>query len=80
MKRAKFLQKLLRQIESLQERKEGGEKLDESQMRKLGRLDEVVGEIEELLDVNLDSSDEEDENGKDEKSEEDEKQTLPVKR
>jgi len=92
MKRAKFLQKLLRQIESLQERKEGGEKLDEAQMRKLGRLDEVVGEIEELLDVNLDSSDEEDESeendgsGEDEESEdedeseEDEKQTLPVKR
>ena len=60
MKRVKFLQKLLRQIESLKERQEGGEVLDEAQRKKVGRLDEVVAEIEELLDVNLDSSDEED--------------------
>lgn len=92
MKRVKFLQKLLRQIESLQERSEGGERLDEAQLRKVGRLDEVVGEIEELLDVNLSSSDEEeeveqdgseeeDEESEDEdESEEDEKHALPVKR
>ena len=60
MKRVKFLQKLLRQIENLKERQESGEVLDEAQRIKLGRLDEVVAEIEELLDVNLDSSDEED--------------------
>ncbi|KAL7497419.1 hypothetical protein ACHAWT_007089 [Skeletonema menzelii] len=91
MKRVKFLQKLLRQIESLQERKEGGEVLDEAQMKKVGRMDEVVKEIEELLDVNLDSTDEDDganesEDGEDEsenesedENEEDGKQ-LPVKR
>ncbi len=91
MKRVKFLQKLLRQIESLVERREGGERLDEAQERKVGRLDEVVAEIEELLDVNLSSSDEEDEDrdgsgeedeeSEDEdESEEDEKQAVPVKR
>lgn len=59
VKRARFLQKLLRQIEALKERKEAGEQLDTAQLQKLGRRDEVVAEIEELLDVNLDSSDEE---------------------
>lgn len=88
MKRVRFLQKLLRQIESLKERSEGGESLDEAQRRKVGRLEEVVEEIEELLDVNLDSSDEEEEADDDkeesedeeEESEEEEKQSLPVKR
>ena len=88
MKRVRFLQKLLRQIESLKERQEGGEVLDEAQMRKVGRLEEVVEEIEELMDVNLDSSDEEEEEADDDKeksedeeeSEEEEKQSLPVKR
>ena len=60
-KRARYLQKLLRQIESLQERKEAGEKLDEAQLQKLGRMDEVVAEIEELFGVNLDSSEDEEE-------------------
>eukprot|EP00984_Skeletonema_dohrnii_P013373 scaffold5533_cov111-Skeletonema_dohrnii-CCMP3373.AAC.3 len=90
MKRVRFLQKLLRQIESLKERQEGGEVLDEAQRRKVGRLEEVVQEIEELLDVNLDSSDEEEEVEADdddkeesedeEESEEEEQQSLPVKR
>ena len=86
MKRVRFLQKLLRQIESLKERSEGGYDLDEAQMRKVGRLEEVVEEIEELLDVNLDSSDEEEEaddkeeSEDEEESEEEEKQSLPVKR
>ena len=65
--------------------------LDEAQMKKVGRMDEVVKEIEELLDVNLDSTDEDDganesEDGEDEsenesedENEEDGKQ-LPVKR
>jgi len=69
-KRVRFLQKLLRQIEALKERKEGGEKLDEAQMMKLGRMDEVVAEIEELLDVNLDSSDDEEEGDNDDEEEE----------
>mmetsp|Transcript_21473 Transcript_21473/g.36631 ORF Transcript_21473/g.36631 Transcript_21473/m.36631 type:complete len:153 (+) Transcript_21473:47-505(+) len=86
MKRVRFLQKLLRQIESLKERSEGGEVLDEAQLKKVGRLEEVVEEIEELLDVNLDSSDEEEDNDDkeesedEEESEEEEKQSLPVKR
>mmetsp|Transcript_36832 Transcript_36832/g.75087 ORF Transcript_36832/g.75087 Transcript_36832/m.75087 type:complete len:154 (+) Transcript_36832:99-560(+) len=87
MKRVRFLQKLLRQIESLKERSEGGESLDEAQRRKVGRLEEVVEEIEELLDVNLDSSDEDEEEADDkeesedeEESEEEEIQSLPVKR
>ena len=71
MKRAKFLQKLLRQIENLKERQEGGEVLDEAQRKKVGRLDEVVAEIEELLDVNLDTSDEEEEDDGEAKEEED---------
>lgn len=60
-KRARYLQKLLRQIESLQERKDNGEKLDAAQLQKLGRMDEVVAELEELFGVDLGSSDEEDE-------------------
>ena len=71
MKRVKFLQKLLRQIENLKERKEGGEKLEEAQLMKLGRLDEVVAEIEEMLDVNLDSSDDEDDKDDDNSDDDD---------
>ena len=68
-KRVRYLQKLLRQIETLKMRLSTGEKLNDAQMKKLGRMDEVVAEIEELLDVNLGSSssseDEEDEEGED---------------
>ena len=60
-KRARYLQKLLRQIEALQERKENGEKLDAAQLQKLERMDEVVAELEELFGVDLGSSDEEEE-------------------
>ena len=76
MKRVKFLQKLLRQIENLQERMEGGERLDEAQLQKVGRLDEVVAEIEELLDVNLSSSEGEDDDAEedDEDSEREEEE------
>ena len=62
-KRARYLQKLLRQIEALQERKENGEKLDAAQLQKLARMDEVVAELEELFGVDLGSSDEEEEDG-----------------
>ena len=58
-KRARYLQKLLRQIEALQERKENGERLDAAQLQKLSRMDEVVSELEELFGVDLGSSDEE---------------------
>ena len=60
-KRARYLQKLLRQIEALQERKDNGEKLDAAQLQKLARMDEVVAELEELFGVDLGSSDEEEE-------------------
>ena len=60
-KRARYLQKLLRQIEALQERKDNGEKLDAAQLQKLGRMNEVVAELEELFGVDLGSSDEEEE-------------------
>jgi len=60
-KRARYLQKLLRQIEALQERKDNGDKLDAAQLQKLGRMNEVVCELEELFGVDLGSSDEEDE-------------------
>lgn len=60
-KRPRYLQKLLRQIEALQERKDNGEKLDAAQLQKLGRMDEVVAELEELFGVDLGSSDEEEE-------------------
>uniref|UniRef100_A0A7S1VYW8 Uncharacterized protein n=1 Tax=Ditylum brightwellii TaxID=49249 RepID=A0A7S1VYW8_9STRA len=69
-KRAKFLTKLLKQIESLMEKKEKGVKLDKAQLEKIGRYDDVVAEIEELLDVDLGSSDEEEEEKEEEKSEE----------
>ena len=90
-KRVRYLQKLLRQIETLKMRLSTGEKLNDAQMKKLGRMDEVVAEIEELLDVNLGSSssseDEEDEEGEDgiiskgsDQNEEAEKQISMMKR
>ena len=89
-KRVRYLQKLLRQIETLKMKKERGEKLNDAQMKKLGRMDEVVAEIEELLDVNLGSSSEDeeddDEEGEDEinkgsdQNEEAEKQVSKMKK
>ena len=60
-KRARYLQKLLRQIEALQVRKEAGEKLDLAQHQKLGRMDEVVKELDDLFGVNLDRDEDEEE-------------------
>lgn len=42
-------QKLLRQMERLGEKESAGEELDAAQLEKLGRLDSVVDELEELL-------------------------------
>ena len=72
-KRVRFLQKLLRQIESLKDKQDNGEKLDDAQLTKLSRMDEVVAEIEEILDVNLDSSSDEEE----EEEEEDHDDKVP---
>lgn len=58
--RSRALQKLLRQIEALGERQRSGDKLEAAQLKKLGRLDEVIAEIEELLDVDLGSDDDDD--------------------
>jgi len=56
----------LNNFESLKDRQDNGEELDEEQLTKLSRMDEVVKELEEKLDVNLDtSSDEEEEEEED---------------
>jgi uncharacterized protein with WD repeat len=48
-KRLRTLNKLLRDIEELQRRDDAGEALDEAQQSKLGRLDDVLEEMEELM-------------------------------
>lgn len=48
-KRVRALNKLLRQIEDLQERAAKGETLDEQQRAKVDRLDDVLREMEESL-------------------------------
>ena len=47
-KRLRALNKLLRQIEELQEREAAGEELDEQQQDKLDRMGEVIEELEAL--------------------------------
>ena len=48
-KRLRALNKLLRDIEALQQREAQGEALDEQQQNKVGRLDEVLSEMEALM-------------------------------
>lgn len=48
-KRLRSLNKLLRQIEQLQEREMSGETLDAQQREKVSRLDETLEEMEELM-------------------------------
>ena len=48
-KRLRALNKLLRDIEALQQREAAGEVLDEQQQDKLDRLDDVLGEMEALM-------------------------------
>ena len=48
-KRLRSLNKLLRQIETLQEREASGEELDEQQQDKVERLDSVLQEMETLM-------------------------------
>lgn len=67
--RIRALQKLLRQMERLREKQSAGEALDAAQLEKLGRLESVVAELEELLadEDNVGESDhEEDEKDVDE--------------
>ena len=47
-KRLRALNKLLREIEALQQREADGEALDEQQLAKLARLDDALGEMEAL--------------------------------
>ena len=46
--RFRALSKLLRQIVDLDEKQKRGVKLNEAQLEKLGRFDEVAGELEEM--------------------------------
>ena len=48
-KRLRSLNKLLRDIEALQAKEAAGEVLDEQQVAKVERLDEVIGEMEALM-------------------------------
>lgn len=48
-KRLRALNKRLRQIEGLQELAAGGTELDAQQQQKVGRLGEVLAEMEELM-------------------------------
>ena len=47
--RLRALNKLLREIEALQQREEGGDELDAQQRKKCERLDDVLREMETLL-------------------------------
>ena len=48
-KRVRALNKKLRDIEAIQEREKAGEPLDEQQLAKLDRLDDVLTEMDELM-------------------------------
>jgi cobalamin biosynthesis protein CobT len=71
--RIRSLQKLLRQIKVLDEKHSAGEKLDDAQLEKLGRLDYVIEELEELLGVDAGESEEsiQDDDNEEEEEEED---------
>ena len=68
--RIRSLHKLLRQIVALEEKQKAGATLNEAQLTKLGRFDDVVAELEELQRVD----DEEVDNGSDNESEEQEEE------
>ena len=68
--RIRSLHKLLRQIVALEEKQKAGATLNEAQLTKLGRFDDVVAELEELQRV--DDEEEEVDNGSDNESEEQE--------
>ena len=67
---------MLRQIESLKDRQDNGEKLEDAQLTKLSRMDAVVAELEGILNVNLDTSSDEEE----EEEEEEDDKVPPTKR
>lgn len=74
--RIRSLHKLLRQIVALEEKQKAGATLNEAQLTKLGRFDDVVAELEELQRVDDESEEEEEEvdNESEEQEEEDEQQ------
>lgn len=74
--RVRSLQKLLRQIEQLGEKRAAGEVLNAAQLEKLGRQDSIVAELEEIeeLLVDEDSDDIEEEEVSSQASEEDEEE------
>ncbi|KAL7449729.1 hypothetical protein ACHAWC_001766, partial [Mediolabrus comicus] len=59
--RIRSLHKLLRQIVALEEKQKAGATLNEAQLTKLGRFDDVVAELEELQRVDDESEEEEEE-------------------
>ena len=57
-KRIRALKKKLKAIDDLVERQKGGEELDEQQLDKVARLDEVMQDMEEALrEVDIDLND-----------------------
>lgn len=64
--RIRSLQKVMRQIQVLQERQEAGESLDDAQIEKINRLDDVIEELEELLGVADDNNSDDDDYEEDE--------------
>ncbi|KAL7447548.1 hypothetical protein ACHAWC_000002, partial [Mediolabrus comicus] len=73
--RIRSLHKLLRQIVALEEKQKAGATLNEAQLTKLGRFDDVVAELEELQRVDDESEEEEEvDNSSDNESEEQEEE------
>ncbi|KAL7536393.1 hypothetical protein ACHAXR_007137 [Thalassiosira sp. AJA248-18] len=69
--RFRALHKLLRQIVALEEKQTAGSKLDEAQLAKLGRFDEVVEELEEMQRALDEDDDDEEEDDEDEEEDDD---------
>lgn len=66
------MHKLLRQIVALEEKQQSGNILNEAQLKKLGRYDEIVEELEEIQRVLDDDDEEEDDESESEEEDNDE--------
>lgn len=75
--RFRALHKLLRQIVALEEKQNSGVTLNEAQLAKLGRFDDVAAEMEELQKGLEENKEEEEEASDDESEEEWENKTIP---
>lgn len=73
--RFRSLHKLLRQIVALEEKQTSGTKLNDAQLAKLGRFDEVVEELEEMQRI-LDAEEEEEDQVENENENEDKDMTT----